>query len=226
MNRFNWLKNKGFNPKHILDIGANAGEWSEQILSIFPSANVTMVEANPNCEQDLRTKFSNRDGKVKVHICLLGNETKKNIPFYLNPKNNKCTGCSMMRELTVHFKDADHILLDMHQLDDLITDKIDILKIDVHGAELLVLEGGQSILSRSDFVLLEVNVIQYNEGAPMLSEVISYMDKHGFQVFDCVEHHQHLGYLMQLDFIFINRKSKQFPTFILEGIEYKNIEEL
>ena len=223
MNRFNWLKQQGYQPKTILDIGANAGEWTQQITQLFPQAKVMMFEANPNCESDLRGKFPN----YPVHICLLGNENKTGIPFYLNPKNNKCTGCSMMKELTYHFKDAPSIPLDMHRLDDIIGDqKAEIIKIDVQGAELLVLQGGEKTMSRADYILLEVNVIQYNEGAPMLSEVIAFMDARGFQVFDCVEHHHHMGYCMQLDFIFINRKSKQFPTFTLDGVSFENKDEL
>ena len=48
MNRIQFLKDKGFNPKTILDIGANAGDWTSNILKIFPSSDVILFEANPN----------------------------------------------------------------------------------------------------------------------------------------------------------------------------------
>ena len=128
----------------------------------------------------------------------------------------------MMKELTYHYKYANEIKLDMYKLDDLIQQKVDLIKIDVQGAEKLVLEGSENILKNTDFIIMETNIIQYNEGSPMLSDMILFMDKKGFQIFDCIEFHHHEGYLIQIDFIFINRKSKHFPTFTLDGVEYKN----
>jgi FkbM family methyltransferase len=222
MNRFSWLKHKGYQPKTILDIGANTGEWTHQMSRIFPEAKFIMFEANPNCEQDLRSKCPH----VTTHICLLGNENKKNVPFYMNPSNNKCTGCSMMKELTASYKNAKEITLDMHRLDDIVQERADIIKIDVQGAELLVLEGGLNTLSRADFVLMEVNVLQYNEGAPMFHDVVAFMNQHNFQIFDCVEFHSFLEYCIQLDFIFINRKSKLFPSLTSDGVKFNNTEDL
>ena len=222
MQRFAWLQQHWYNPRVILDIGANTGEWTHSILRIFPNARVKLFEANPNCAADLRQRFS----ECEIFIGLLGNENKPDVLFYIDPYNPKGTGCSIMKELTTQYKYATPVMLQMHSLDDLVADRAEIIKIDVQGAEKLVLEGGLKTLQRADFVLMELNVLQYNEGAPMLAEMVAYMEEKGFQVFDCVEHHQHMGYCIQLDFIFINKRSKVFPTLTLDGVEFKNTEEL
>src|SRR5580704_5807632 len=41
---FSLLKRNGFNPKHIIDVGANKGTWTRRALSFFPDANYTLVE--------------------------------------------------------------------------------------------------------------------------------------------------------------------------------------
>ena len=35
-NGFYLLKKNGFNPKHIIDVGANKGTWTREVFNIFP----------------------------------------------------------------------------------------------------------------------------------------------------------------------------------------------
>jgi hypothetical protein len=41
---FSSLKNLGFAPTHILDVGANRGNWTRAALKYFPDAIYTLVE--------------------------------------------------------------------------------------------------------------------------------------------------------------------------------------
>ena len=172
MNRIKWLKDTlNFDPKLIIDVGANRGEWSRQIKQLFPNCDIKLFEANPYCKQFL-TEFND------VTICLVGDENKNDIPFFLNPNNLVCTGSSMMKELSVHYKHAIEIKLNMKRLDTILNNnqKIDFLKIDVQGAELLVLKGSGNLINDIDFILLETNVLQYNENSPMFYDVLKYMN--------------------------------------------------
>jgi hypothetical protein len=38
------LKGRGFNPKHIIDVGANRGYWTRASIKFFPEAQYTLVE--------------------------------------------------------------------------------------------------------------------------------------------------------------------------------------
>ena len=38
------LADRGFRPKHILDIGANRGKWSREAYRVFPECSFTLVE--------------------------------------------------------------------------------------------------------------------------------------------------------------------------------------
>ena len=41
---FYLLKMRGFKPKHILDVGANHGNWTRVALKYFPDIHYTLVE--------------------------------------------------------------------------------------------------------------------------------------------------------------------------------------
>jgi FkbM family methyltransferase len=60
----------------------------------------------------------------------------------------------------------------------------DILKIDVQGAELEVLEGFGASLRHVSFIELEVNLEPLYEGQPTLSEVYAFMKRNGFVLRD------------------------------------------
>jgi hypothetical protein len=59
----------------------------------------------------------------------------------------------------------------------------DMIKMDVQGAELDVLKGAVETLSTVKHVILELQVVEYNKGAPLKDDVIAYMDTQGF---DCL----------------------------------------
>lgn len=211
-------KNLNFNPELIIDVGANKGEWTKQVKNIFKNSKFILFEANPYCLQFLKDIDN-------VNICLLGNENKDNIVFYLDKNNIVSTGCSIMKELTPYYKDAIELLLPMRRLDSILESdiKIDFLKIDVQGSEILVLEGCGELLKKIDFILLETNILQYNKNAPMAYDIIKFMDENGFQLFEISEQHRfNNGLLFQADFIFINKKSIYLPTLTEEGIFLKN----
>src|ERR1700685_57424 len=41
---FSFLKAQGFNPRHVVDVGANRGNWTRIALRFFPDARYTLVE--------------------------------------------------------------------------------------------------------------------------------------------------------------------------------------
>ena len=55
-----------------------------------------------------------------------------------------------------------------------------VLKVDVQGAELLVLEGAVKVLENCDLVILEVSFFNFRKDTPDLFEVVQYMKNQGF----------------------------------------------
>jgi hypothetical protein len=87
---------------------------------------------------------------------------------------------------------------------------IDLLKIDAQGYELAILEGASEILPRIETVLLEVALIEVNEGSPVLHEIISYMQRRNFVALDVLELHRRPTdrALLQMDILFCRDDSR------------------
>jgi FkbM family methyltransferase len=67
-----------------------------------------------------------------------------------------------------------------------------VLKVDVEGAELRVLDGARRTLERTELVLLEVCLFEFVPGMPQLHEVVGYMLERGFVVYDMFGGHLRL----------------------------------
>ena len=91
-------------------------------------------------------------------------------------------------------------------LDGLILEKeipyVDFIKLDVQGAEIMILEGAPKALEDASFCLLEVQFQQWNKEAPLCSEVISFMDSKGFRPFDVIDQNRASNYTISVDFLF------------------------
>ena len=81
------LKNNcGFAPTHILDIGANQGQWSVEVRNnVFPTAQFLMIEGNSDCSE-LLSRFNSW---AQVEIALVGQEIT-NITYFKMPTTTKC----------------------------------------------------------------------------------------------------------------------------------------
>ena len=62
-----------------------------------------------------------------------------------------------------------------------------LLKLDVQGFELAVLEGASEIMDKVDIIVLEVGLFKHYQLAPDFTEVIIAMKKLGYVVYDIVE---------------------------------------
>lgn len=197
----------GFNPKFILDIGACVGEWATIMKSIFPFSDYLLIEANKDNEPQLiRTGFNYK-------IMLLGN-TEKEVEFF-KIKNGYNTGNSIFIEQTHHFTGDNFTVekLEMKTLDAMLSQHVntepDFIKMDVQGAELLILDGAKNSLKNCEFILLETQIVEYNKNAPKIKDVILYMDNIGYETYDIVDNHYlQNGTLIQTDILFCKKDSK------------------
>jgi hypothetical protein len=129
---------------------------------------------------------------MKYNIGLLSDQVGKEIGFYENVENPG--GNSYYRENSELSPAADLLYpesirrtLSAVTLDSIVSRRgfppPDLIKIDVQGAELDVLRGATETLKSVNHVILELQVVEYNKGAPLRDEVILYMHQLGF---DCL----------------------------------------
>lgn len=154
--------------------------------AVYPESRILMIEANPDCAKEL----SNQDADVE--IALLGSESGLEKTYY-TVNGGDSSGNSTYRERTSAYDEEGCTALKMitQTLDEIVEGhgmKPDFLKLDVQGAELDVLRGGEkAIISTCEFILLEVGMAEFNAGSPTFFQILSFMDQVGFEIFDLVE---------------------------------------
>lgn len=164
--RMIFLKEQGFNPENILDIGANQGEWTNAMKLIFPAARFLMLEASARHTESLK--------KVGVPFVIspVGDVDGRVVTFFTSAKFERAhTGASLFREIGVNGKgnpdfEGPNLIAEsvtMRTIDSLVSKagingSFHLVKIDVQGAEILALKGASSVLKNTGFVLVEISV--------------------------------------------------------------------
>lgn len=202
------LRQLGFQPNAILDIGAYNGHWGVLAKHIWPAAKVLMIEANEDCTPQLDKALLRMSGGDSYAIALLDSTERK-------ASYHKCTtGCGegngLFKENSVFpFETMER---QTQTLNSIVGERtFDFVKLDCQGAEIKVLEGGWNVLRTAQIVQLETQVQDYNEGAPRIDEVMRYMGDRGFRLYDIADfHHNSRQMLIQVDLLFARQDSPLF----------------
>lgn len=194
------LQRLGYRPRSAVDVGAYQGEWTRTFLSVFPGTPVMMVEPQLSKEKWLQSVCAEHR-TVQYEMALLG--PAEGALFHFSEDE---TASHVQREL-----DGDAPQKAARSLDALLQSRSfpapDFLKLDVQGFELDVLRGGKQALAVTDFCLLEVALLDYGQGNPLMLEVVNFMDTAGFQAYDILSimRRPYDNALDQLDLLFIKK---------------------
>jgi len=192
-----------------LDVGANTGQWIGAIRQIYTAPDIFSIEVNPHCESYLASK------QVKYKMVGLSDKVGTMVlkTFKRKPRSK---GASFYTQVDWTNDNILEITVPVSTLDTLVPEQtFDILKIDVQGAELDVINGGIEFLKRHTFVLAEVALTDYNKGAPLAKDVVSRLEELGFYVADCLEEHIVGNQAIQIDLLF-RSDTKQHNKKIME----------
>jgi FkbM family methyltransferase len=193
-----------FIPESILDIGANVGQFYNEIKKIFPNSYYYLIEGNDSCIVVLETL------NVDYSISLLS-DTEKEVDFYVRKHEPRCTGNSIYRENTSFYDDDQIIILKKQTktLSNILNNKVfDLIKIDVQGSEIDIINGGLDIFKNAKGVLMEISLVEYNQNAPVKEFVYEYMSNMGFIPIETIGNINHpiTHELIQQDILFLNQK--------------------
>lgn len=199
------LRQNGFSPATVLDVGAFVGDWTKMAAAVFPDATFHLFEAQSD-KRDLLEPLA-KSHRGKAFIGLLGASPNKEVQFYVQN-----TGSSVFPEATTF--DRVRTFMEMRRIDDLVQDQAlnepILIKLDVQGAELEVLKGAPDLLRRTEVILAEVALLEYNEGAPLIADVIAFLAERDFVLYDVcgMDRRQTDLAAFQADMIFVRRTSQ------------------
>ena len=202
------LRERGFLPDGIIDVGAYEGHWSATARRIFGPVPTLMVDAQEGKRPILEQRARDADN-WHVELALLSGEDGREVSFY-----EMETGSSMMAERSDVARNEKRLTTTtLDRLASRVEGENLFLKVDVQGAELQVLAGAVETLKRCGLVQLETAILNYNEGAPSLREVVAFMEDRGFAPVDIAGQIRIKSMLIQIDMVFAPEDSPLRPDY-------------
>lgn len=197
------LLENGLNLQTVYDVGACNGSWTRSLnTNVLPNCEFYLFEANPHYLSDLIITGHS------FFINVLSNEGREFVDFY--PGCN--TGDSYYKETTTWYDGKMPVRMPCTTLDKLIEEKNlpipNLLKIDTQGSELDILSASKKLLGKTEIILCEMPIIEYNSGAPNISEYVNFFRDHDYVPVELIEIHRAEGIVFQLDFAFMLRSAK------------------
>lgn len=185
-------------PRTIIDIGASNGSWSLMAESTWPDARYFLIEANPVFDSDLEV-LCKRDARFDYVLGLAGAaDGKARCQFN---EENPFQGIALGSQPNGIFVDA--VTVDAQVRVRRLPAPY-LLKFDVHGHELAILQGAQTTLLDTCAVVMEVYGWRQCVGSLRFWEMCSYLEYLGFRCTDLCEplYRPYDGRLSQVDMLF------------------------
>ena len=204
--RLEEVKDLILEPNYILDIGAHTGQFYRWTKNVWPWSVVWMIEANEVHERILKNMTVGTDDAYL--IATLGDE-ERDVTFYTRSDKPHTEGASYYKENA--YWDIPQLVMQipkrLQKLDNLFEDmQFDIIKMDTQGSELDIIKGGKNLCKKASAIILEVSLVDLNEGAPTYDEVIGFMDDFGFEEKMSIGEHYDGDKIIQKDLVFLNEE--------------------
>jgi len=182
---------KSLNIDMVFDIGASDGGFARKIKGIYPSAELHSFEALPKSYERLIQKCGDFKNFHPNNIALSDKEGE--IEFFLCEDS---TGSSSMLEMAdIHKVAYPHtaknksLKVKAITLDDYVNKnqlKLDsktiLMKLDVQGAEKIVLNGCETTLDRVKCIFCEINFVETYKGCVLFPELNKMLENKGFSL--------------------------------------------
>lgn len=194
--------NNGMKIDVVYDIGACAGYFSKDLKSILPHANYYLFEANIVYLPQLI------DPKFNSFIVTLSNEDDREVDFWVGLN----TGDSYYKETTAIYDRLNSQRMKCTTLDTMIKNKNlpipNFVKIDTQGSELDILSAAKTFMGKTEMILCECPIIEYNKGAPKMTDYLEFFKSYDYIPVEITQVHRAEDTILQIDFLFVLRSAK------------------
>jgi FkbM family methyltransferase len=200
---------EGLDPKTLIDVGANKGQFAVLARYLFPSVEIHAFEPLEEEGQRFKTVVS---GSRKLYRIAISSESG-NKTFYVTSRadSSSLLKPSKAQADAYGVSLAQHKDVDTARLDDVIDlskfPRPILLKMDVQGGELAVLRGMPRSIPFLDFVYSEASFIHLYEQQPLAGEIIRFLEDCGFKIRGVFNQSSTKFGPTQADFLFCRQQS-------------------
>ena len=174
--------------RYVIDAGANRGSFTDAFLRLHRPQRVVLVEAIPELAESLRVRYagdrrfsvvaaalSDRNGDAQFEV---NRSEASSSLLRIDPRNSEW----FARDMSV----ARSIRVPTITLPELMNreafPKVDLLKLDLQGAERLVLTGGAEVLDRVEVIYTETFFEQLYTDAWLFWDLNEFLAHRGFKL--------------------------------------------
>lgn len=200
---------KGLTFRHIVDIGANRGQFALVARECFPYAQIDSFEPLEEARSVFENIFSG-DKLTKIHPYAIGpSEGKAVIHIAKADDSSSLLPISSLQErLFPGTGEKETRIIQVLPLEHTLRPheifRPALLKLDVQGYELQALEGCKGLLDSFSHAYVECSFVELYIGQALADEVIAWMRDHKFRlegIYNPV--YDTLGKSVQADFLFV-----------------------
>ncbi|HVU06284.1 MAG TPA: FkbM family methyltransferase [Candidatus Paceibacterota bacterium] len=184
-NQLIWLKERGI--KTVLDIGANTGQFAEEIRSVLPDAFIYSFEPLKDCYDELVASRAG-DPRFQAFNCALGD---RNAATDINRSSYSASSsllkmAQLHKDLYPHTKGESTEAISVRRLDDIPemrsarTEKNILVKMDTQGYEDKVILGGAEFLKSANALIVETSFVPFYEGQALFADIYKLLTSLGF----------------------------------------------
>jgi FkbM family methyltransferase len=201
------LKRYGFNPAHVIDVGANHGNWTRAAAKYFPKAHYTLVEPQDSLRiyvQDLI------DRGIDIQWINAGASDRSGaLTLYLDRRDQSSTFVEVPRTVEAAVRRVDVPVKTVNEI--VATSPFpvpEIVKIDAEGFDLKVINGASDLFGKTDVFLAEVSLGQRDFETTALA-VMQKMADAGYRLIDITDLNRSpkFGVLWLCEFAFLRNSS-------------------
>jgi FkbM family methyltransferase len=180
-----WLKKIGI--KTIIDVGANIGQFAEEIRPNLPNASLYSFEPLKDCYETLQEAMKD-DKKFKAFHMALG-DTNEDVNMHRSEYSASSSILQMAqshKELYPYTKNATDEKITVRRLDDIQElnpknlQKEILVKIDTQGYEDRVIRGGIEFLKHTKVIIIETSFITLYEKQVLFADIYKMLTDIGF----------------------------------------------
>jgi FkbM family methyltransferase len=181
------LAARGFQPRVVIDAGANVGLWTRMALRYFREAHYHLVEPQLGCQAALQQlAFDRRE--LTIHAVAVTEPGTDRVWMVGGEASHDGSGarvCSTgeSSEEGVYYPAT---TLDVLFADTVLASDRPLLKLDLEGHELSALRGGCRLLDAVEVILSEVSFFQINDNKalPVFADCLEFLRGRGFDLYD------------------------------------------
>ena len=168
----------------IIQVGSSQGRELNR-YPVSDNVRVLLIEANPNTAQLLRTQFEEQANIQVIQCAVTDQNDTATLHIPAIESNSSILPFTGYREIYPNLQDVQTISVESRTLDTLLVEHqlkpedFNLLSLNIHGAELLALQGATELLLHLPAIYTTVNHQNLFEGGALLKDVDQFLEQYG-----------------------------------------------